>query len=221
MAGSVATTVQPGRGFWLCWVLANALSEIAGLAASAVVWFLLTMSRGSEMEPTGFALLLTVLLLGALGGTLVGYAQWLVLRRAVAGLAGSPWILATVGGALTTWLLGMLAGGKAGAPPEESPGLIITGAALVGAGLGALLGVAQWFVLRRHVRRAGWWVLANALAWAGGMAVAFFGADAVRTGETLAGYALRDAATGLAAGVLVGGIHGAFLVGLLRRQRVS
>jgi hypothetical protein len=35
---------------------------------------------------------------------------------------------------------------------------------------GAVVGGAQWFVLRRHVYRAGWWVLASAVGWAAGQA---------------------------------------------------
>jgi tRNA A-37 threonylcarbamoyl transferase component Bud32 len=34
------------------------------------------------------------------------------------------------------------------------------------AGVGAVVGVAQWVVLRRRIRRAGWWVLASTVGWA-------------------------------------------------------
>ena len=40
--------------------------------------------------------------------------------------------------------------------------------AVLGAVLGASLGIAQWLVLRRQVSRAGWWVLANTVAFAVG-----------------------------------------------------
>lgn len=30
---------------------------------------------------------------------------------------------------------------------------------------GAVVGVAQWLVLRRHIPRAGWWVLASTVGW--------------------------------------------------------
>src|SRR4051812_7560177 len=32
-------------------------------------------------------------------------------------------------------------------------------------------GTAQWLILRRHVRRAGRWILATAVAWTAGLAV--------------------------------------------------
>jgi hypothetical protein len=31
--------------------------------------------------------------------------------------------------------------------------------------MGALIGLLQWFLLRRSLPRAGWWVLASALGW--------------------------------------------------------
>jgi hypothetical protein len=42
---------------------------------------------------------------------------------------------------------------------------------LGGAGLLLSIGTAQWLVLRRHVRRAGWWIAATAAAWTAGLAV--------------------------------------------------
>lgn len=38
----------------------------------------------------------------------------------------------------------------------------------------ASIGTAQWLILRRHVDRAAWWVVATALAWLAGLGV-FFG----------------------------------------------
>ena len=44
--------------------------------------------------------------------------------------------------------------------------------AVVGGLLGTVIGVCQWFELRRHVAKAGWWVLANLGGWAIGATVA-------------------------------------------------
>jgi hypothetical protein len=43
--------------------------------------------------------------------------------------------------------------------------------AVGGAVVGAVSGVAQWLILRRQVRRAGWWILASTVGWAVGGAV--------------------------------------------------
>jgi len=37
--------------------------------------------------------------------------------------------------------------------------------------LGVFVGVAQWLLLRNHVRWAGWWVAINVVAWTSGFAL--------------------------------------------------
>jgi len=41
--------------------------------------------------------------------------------------------------------------------------------------MGSLLGLMQWFVLRKNVRNSGWWILANAAGW--GLAIAITSGD--------------------------------------------
>ena len=51
-----------------------------------------------------------------------------------------------------------------GAPGQTWTGVAI---ALIGSGtLGAVIGLAQWLVLRRYLRGSGWWVLATAIGYA-------------------------------------------------------
>lgn len=35
-------------------------------------------------------------------------------------------------------------------------------------GIGAMIGVLQWLILRPHIRRAGWWAPATAIGWSAG-----------------------------------------------------
>ena len=123
-------------------------------------------------------------------------------------------VYTTIIGAVVAWFIGMVLGSSAGPHVEEDTALLAVGAAVLGLGLGALLGLAQWFVLRRHLRQAGWWVPANATAWAVGMVVAFAGTDVVQQDALVPAAVVR----GTSMGVLVGAIHGGFLVWLLRRQ---
>ncbi len=60
--------------------------------------------------------------------------------------------------------------------------------AVLGAVLGALLGIAQWLVLRRQISRAGWWVLANTVAFAVGGTVAGAASGPLLVPLALAGY---------------------------------
>ena len=88
-------------------------------------------------------------------GAEFGIAQWLILRRQ--GHKVGWWVVASIVGfaigfPLTKTLFG-----------ELSSGLLVAGGA--GAVVGAIAGALQWLVLRGQVVRAGWWVLASALAW--------------------------------------------------------
>lgn len=89
-------------------------------------------------------------------------------------------------------------------------------AALMGLALGPILGLPQWWVLRRHVERASWWVPANALAWACGMVVVFIGAGTVPAEGVSLSLIVILIATLAAAGAVVGAIHGLALMWLLK-----
>ena len=101
-------------------------------------------------------------LVGELGvGAVIGLAQWLVLRQAIDDRFGW-WILASAGGWIVGW--GLIVSGIL-ISPESGITSIVTGSVI-----GLAVGLAQWFVLRRVVSRAGWWVLASTAAWILGLA---------------------------------------------------
>ena len=54
------------------------------------------------------------------------------------------------------WMLASAGGSVVGAIVSEAVGVSV---------LGVTIGTAQWFILRRHVARAGWWVLASTVIW--------------------------------------------------------
>ena len=72
--------------------------------------------------------------------------------------------------------------GDAGQEDAGAPAwpLILVGGALLGAGMGALLGAAQALALRRLVAHPRRWVAANVLGWAPAMAVIFLWSDHAR-----------------------------------------
>ena len=61
------------------------------------------------------------------------------------------------------------------APPEIAEWMVYLLAASMGLVFGPILGAPQWWVLRRWVDKAIWWIPANAVAWAGGMVAIFVG----------------------------------------------
>ena len=216
-----------GPSLWLRWVAANAAGELVGLGLAALVGWALLAAPG---EDTLFSHILTALALIAVGtfeGAVMGVAQWAVLRAQFPALGRMAWVEATALGALVAWGLGMLpstllgasAAGSGAPPPEMSDAMQMGLAALMGLVLGPILAIFQWRVLRRHVARAGWWIPANALAWAAGMPVVFLAAGSAPTGASVAVIVAFVAAALAAAGAVVGAIHGLCLVWLARAPR--
>jgi hypothetical protein len=217
---SATLTRQPAAttGLWSRWVAANAGAEGIGLGVSALVAGVVLVWTPWPLP----AALAAMLAAGAFEGLVVGAAQWRLLRRPLPRLTAGAWVGATVAGAVVAWTLGMLpstlmemdAGGQG---PPVSDALQLALAAGLGLVLGPVLGVPQWLVLRRYVPGAGWWVGANAAAWAAGMPLVFVVAGSVPAGLPALAVAGLVLATLVAAGAVVGAIHGAVLVRLLRR----
>lgn len=163
------------------------------------------------------------LAIGAYEGAIVGVAQWLVLRRLLPSLRAKSWIAATVTGAVVAWMLGRIPSALADwesvsggvGQPAPSLSMIVGLSAAAGAALGLILGVAQWFVLREHVRHANLWIAANALAWAAGIPIIFLAAGIPGPHASALSIATLQLATVGVAGAVVGAIEGVFLRRLL------
>lgn len=224
--GAAYAKQDDAMSLWLRWVLANSLAETVGLGTAfgiGAVLFPYLQGPGVliALATAGVAVLVGTLV----EGTVVGTAQWLVLRHPFPNMKWRAWVVATAVGAFVAWTLGMLpntlmsAGFNTGssAPTEPSDAVVYGLAALMGLVVGTILGTPQWLVLRRHVRRAAVWIGANALAWAPGMVLAFYAADFIfSAGVGISTVVLAIAALA-AVGALVGAIHGLALVWLSRR----
>lgn len=211
--------------FWGQWIVANALAETVGLGASALLW--IAFLFGVEQR-YGVLVSAVVVVLGStlLEGAAVGFAQWWVLHKALPQMRWQAWFVATAIGAFMAWTLGMIpstalslsAETSAGPPPEVNNWLVYSLAALMGIVLGPVLGAPQWWVLRRFVRDAWWWVPAQSAAWAAGMVAIFVGVSMIPAeGGVTAVIVLIVLGSLAVAGALVGAIHGVVLVWLLRR----
>lgn len=209
--------------FWGRWVAANALAEMIGLGASLLLWGIFVFGLEGRIGPL-FAALIVVVGSTAIEGSAVGLAQWSVLRQRLPTLTWQSWLVATATGALIAWTLGMVpstvfsmsAAATAEPPPEMSDLLIYSLAAGMGFVLGAILGAPQWWVLRRHLPGAGWWIPANMLAWAVGMPAVFLGMSLAPAAGVTVAFVLTLLGVLAVAGAFVGAIHGAVLVWLLR-----
>lgn len=208
---------------WWRWIAANSAAEFIGLGTAAAVGFLVATRLG---EPHGLpqTLLFAALfvLLGAFEGLIVGFAQAKVLVRRLPDLQG--WVQATVVGAVVAWVIGMAPStimslthsGGSGPPPEIGEPLRLLLAAGLGLVAGPVLAFFQWRCLRRCVsRRAAWWLPANAAAWALGMPIIFVSAHLGAGTSNPILVMLGVGASLLAAGAVVGAVHGCALVWLV------
>lgn len=210
-------------GIWRQWLFANSIGELVGLGLSAMVgvgivallsWWLGTVSP----------LLIAVIVVaaGVIEGVIVGVAQWLVLQHLLPHLPLTKWVKATAAGAFIAWALGMVPstlidmGSVAGTSEMMTipPGVEYLLAAGMGAVLGPILGVVQWWVLREYVHQAWWWIAAQSLAWAAGMTTIFLVVGVLPMDGGMAWIALAFALAGLVAGGVVGAIHGLVLIRL-------
>jgi hypothetical protein len=183
-----------GWRLWFSWFLGSFLALIVGLA-------LLIFGVGEAINNASPAVFGIVI--GAIFGTGLGIAQWLVLRKRVEGLG--LWAPITVGAWVIFWSLNF-----AGLFGE---GQGVTGKLIEGLGhgaiLGALTGAGQWFVLRLKVEKASWWILISALSWAIGAS----------TGDTTQVILQSDIPLDLILAILLAStLTGMGMVWLLRQQ---
>jgi hypothetical protein len=210
---------------WFQWILANTVAETIGLGGTLFIGILL-LSNAEKTVGVIPAAVLAVLAGTLIEGTVVGTMQWLVLRHPLKSMRWRSWTLATALGAFVAWTLGMIpstfffrgADTAATSTTPMSDLMVYALAAAMGLALGAILGVPQWLVLRRYVLKAGWWVLANALAWMLGMVVVFIGTSFIPAGAIALQVALLLLLFIVAAGATVGAFHGLVLIWLLRSR---
>jgi hypothetical protein len=181
-------------------------------------------------EPAGFITSLIFaglfVLLGGIEGLIVGFAQAKVLSPWVPSLRG--WVQATVVGAVIAWALGMapstvmsiLPSGNSGPPPEMGQPFQLLLASGLGIVAGPILAFFQWRRLRPFMSHgAGWWIPANAAAWALGMPAIFIGAHFGASAPNTLLALLTVGLSLLAAGVIVGAVHGCVMWWLISQNR--
>jgi hypothetical protein len=178
--------------FWARWIVASAVGAYLGTAVTALVGLVVAKAVGGGAEDSVPG--------GILLGAGLGIAQWLVLRRRLPG--AEQWMWASIAGAVVFSVLRhplLLA-------VSSIPGAVLRIGAFVDAlALGASIGFAQWLVLRRHVSRSGWWLVACVGGY--GIATLPAGKGVSSFGEVMAFLVVPPAITGLA------------LVSLFRRPR--
>ncbi|MCA1995588.1 MAG: hypothetical protein LDL41_26595 [Coleofasciculus sp. S288] len=148
------------------------------------------------------------------GPATLGITQWLVLRQHIP--KAGWWILATTLGGVVALYLGS-------AVSFFTTSILWIGSGVVGGAVGgAILGLAQWLVLRRHVSQAGWWIAASAVALAVGAGwLVYLGIESAFTFDASMDLIqiIRWSGMGALSGAIGGAIKGGALVWLLRQPK--
>ncbi len=169
---------------WLAWLLMHML--IWALTGAWIFGLNISFDTLNQALAPGAAL-----------GLLLGFGQWLVLRRHLAHLHW--WPLVSLAG-LTG---GIALGYGAGMALQALDGI----ATLASVATGALfLGLLQWLLLRRRLQNAIWWLPATLLAWGFGLPAGWL--------LVILGFILEPTLS-LPGGLLTGGILGGLLTGLV------
>jgi hypothetical protein len=110
-----------------------------------------------------------------------------------------------------------------GSAPPAPPGGILAYFLAAGLGLvlGPFLGVPQALLLGRWVAHPWRWVPANMLAWAAGMPLVFLGMGTLPENPSPLRGVLTAFASAFGAGLVVGLVHGRFLLSLLASPRMA
>lgn len=198
------------------WVIANAVAFVLSFSPIAMVSTTVEIIHDAHSHNI-------LLLLGILKGIILGFAQWLVLRRYIR----NPiwWVLATTVGALLGWLMILVASNLtalafAFAANQLSTATLLIGILILGAFVGTVMGFTQGLVIlayfRTNIQQVVYWINTNALAWALSLAIGFFGSDIKKLDKFSLEAIQIKFSTGATMGIVTGIITGMALIHLSR-----
>jgi hypothetical protein len=182
-------------GLWLGWTFATAGGMLLGFLPTILLVNVLDLGLAQIAVPV-------------LAGTVIGFAQWLVLRRYITASTrwdwtdGISWAAGYVLGLLLIQLL---------------PSTVF--AAFIGYFLfGIIVALVQWPVLRREIPQVLTWLAASALAWALG----YWASQAVLSlfTDPLISPAVSTTVIAVTSGLVAGAITGLALISIVRKPEV-
>jgi hypothetical protein len=220
------------RMLWLRWVAANGLGEMFGLGLTFAVGAAVISRLGDQQNVTAILVaFLVAVTSGAIEATVVGLAQWWAMHPWFPMISRRAWWLGTLVGALLAYVMGYMPSTlmslgeqttpSQGAMAEPEQWIILLLAAGMGLVGGAVLSFAQWLTMRKKVAYASLWIPANMLAWMIGMPIIFWGIDSIQGLSSMFHIVISIAFVLLLTGLVVGAIHGAFLVHLAYSNKKS
>ena len=134
---------------WERWVLASTIAQILG-------WIVIGYFSQATNELVNQNTYKVLLLVGTVEGFVLGFAQWLVVRRYIR--YANCWIFLTIVGALLSWFMGLTVSVVVGlfyaANLYQTMTTLVKEIALLGAAIGTVIGYAQWLILKIANKKA-------------------------------------------------------------------
>ena len=182
-------------GLWLGWTLATAGGMLLGFLPTILLVNLLDLGLAQIAVPV-------------LAGTVIGFAQWLVLRRYITASTRWDW---TDG---ISWAAGYILGLLLIQMLPSSVFVVFIGYFL----FGAIVALVQWPVLRREIPQVLTWLVASAIAWA----VGYWVSQAVLSlfTDPLIDPVVGTTVIAVTSGLVAGAITGVALIWIVRKPEV-
>jgi hypothetical protein len=182
-------------GLWLGWTLATAGGMLLGFLPTILLINVLNLGLAQIAVPV-------------LAGTVIGFAQWLVLRRYVTASTRWDW---TDG---ISWAAGYILGLLLIQMLPSSVFVVFIGYFL----FGVIVALVQWPVLRREIPQVLTWLAASAVAWA----IGYWVSQAVLSlfTDPLIDPVVGTAVIAVTSGLVAGAITGVALIWIVRKPEV-
>lgn len=165
----VSEIEHKGR-FWYQWIVKYSLGELLGIGAAAVTCRLLLFEVSDVIaQSPSYVTPLVLAISGLAEGWIIGYLQWKSLSKLVADLGKVVWVVVSIVSMIIGWLLII--------PPAiffisifidfslEREFYTFLSTAVMGLSFGGIVGMGQYFVLRKFYKNSLIWILANAIGW--------------------------------------------------------
>ena len=182
-------------GLWLGWTLATAGGMLLGFLPTILLVNVLNLGLAQIAVPV-------------LAGTVIGFAQWLVLRRYVTANTQWDW---TDG---ISWAAGYILGLLLIQMLPSTVFVVFIGYFL----FGVIVALVQWPVLGREIPQVVTWLAASAVAWA----VGYWVSQAVLSlfTDPLIDPVVGTAVIAVTSGLVAGAITGVALIWIVRKPEV-
>lgn len=189
-------------GLWAAWLLATAGGMLIGFLPAKLI---------ADVLGLGVAFIVVPLLAGAL----IGFLQWLALRRFIVG--SMDWILTAGAGWAIGYAVGLLViQGLGRLPAIGGFWLMLACYAL----FGIIIALVQWPVLRREIPHVVPWILANVIGWMLGFSIATAVQFAVYSRAPAEPWIVNLIVQGIS-GLIAGAITGLALVWIVRKPDLA